>query len=226
MAKKPIRSKKTQATKGTNWFVVGGIVILGAIALFALLYIALREPETQTLADFCQAADGNCITQGDANAPVTLVEVADFGCVHCRDFHQTKADDLKERFVDAGLVRWVSVPYALSPATVPAANAAFCANEQGKYYEFSRALFNMEPASEAIIRSGFLTAGEEAGLDIGSFTSCLEDGRYNNKVSTNQAAASSVGVNSTPSFFVNDQIIRGNVPIEEFERRFNEIINS
>ncbi len=55
MAKKPKKTKKTQASRGTNWFVIGGIIVVGAIALFGLLYLALREPETQSLAEYCEA---------------------------------------------------------------------------------------------------------------------------------------------------------------------------
>ncbi|MFL7840475.1 MAG: DsbA family protein [Candidatus Promineifilaceae bacterium] len=226
MAKKPRRTKKEQGSRETNWLVVGGVVILGAIALFALLYFALREPETQTLAEYCQKADGKCIVEGDDNAPVTLIEVSDFGCVHCRAFHQTTAEIIQEQYVDQGLVKWVSVPYALSATTAPSANAAFCANDQGKYFKFRQALFNMEPVEVAITRDGFLAAGEEVGLDMDTFTQCLADGTHNNDVSTNQAAASQAGVNSTPTFFINDQIIRGNVPLEQFQSRFDEIINS
>lgn len=226
MAKKPKRTKKAQKGRGTNWFVVGGIVVAGIIGIFALLYLALREPETQTLAAYCDASDGNCVTTGTSDAPVTLVEVSDFGCSHCRNFHQTKASEIMERFVDQGLVRWISVPYALGPQTVPAANAAMCANEQGQYFEFSEELFNIEPVEAALTRDAFLSAGEDIGLDVDSFMVCVEDGRHNNTISTNQAAARIAKVNSTPSFFVNDQIIRGNVPLEEFERRFNEALGS
>jgi protein-disulfide isomerase len=226
MAKKPKRTKNTSASRGTNWFVIGGIIVVGAIALFGLLYLALREPETQSLAEYCEAADGNCVSIGDANAPVTLVEVSDFGCPHCRDFHRTTASVIIDQFVDQGLVHWVTVPYALGPQTLPAANAALCANEQGQYHEFSEALFLKEPPQEALTRDGFLAVSEEVGLDANSFRQCLEEGRYNQTVSTNQAAAGQARVNSTPTFFINDQLIRGNRPFEEFEQLFNQIINS
>lgn len=226
MAKKPKRTKKAQTSRETNWFVIGGVVIVGAALLFGLLYLALREPDTQTLAEYCDAANGNCVIRGASDAPVTLVEVSDFGCSHCRDFHQTKAETIVERYVDEGLVRWIAVPYALGPDTVPAANAALCANEQGKYFEFSDVLFSYEPVQAALMRDGFLEAGEEVGLDIEAFTQCLADGRYNSTVSTNQAATRVVRVNSTPTFFINDQLVRGNVPLEEFVRQFDEIINS
>jgi protein-disulfide isomerase len=226
MAKKIKRTKSTQTGRGTNWYVIGGVIVVGAIILFGLLYLATREPETQTLSQFCDAADGNCVIEGTNDAPVTLVEISDFGCTHCRAFHQETVSTLKEEYVDTGLVRWVVMPYALSSATVPASNAALCANEQGKFFEFSDALFNVEPADQVLLRDTYIQLGQEIGLEGASFEQCLAEGRYNNKISTNQQAASQAGVNSTPTFFVNDQIIRGNVPIEEFENRINQQLNS
>ncbi len=226
MAKKVRRSKKSQASRDTNWLLIGGIAVVGVIGLFALLYLALREPETQSLAAFCDAADGNCISYGEADAPVTLVEVSDFGCGHCRDFHLTKAPEIMERFVNSGSVRWIFLPFALRPETVPAANAAMCANEQARYFEFTDALFAQQPPENSILRTGFLAAGEEVGLDIESFTQCLEEGRYNSTVNRNQQAATAARVNATPTFFINDEILRGNVPLAEFERRFLEALNS
>ena len=87
-------------------------------------------------------------------------------------------------------------------------------------------MFNIEPVEAALTRDAFLSAGEDIGLDVDSFMVRVEDGRHNNTISTNQAVARIAKVNSTPSFFVNDQIIRGNVPLEEFERRFNEALGS
>lgn len=226
MAKKPKRTKQTQAGRGTNWFLIGGIVVIGVIGLFALLYLALREPETQTLAEYCQASDGNCISYGNEDAPIEFVEVSDFGCSHCRAFHQTKASPIMERFVDAGLVQWMFLPYALRPETVPAANAAMCANEQGMYYEFSDVLFSHEPIEESLTRDVFISSGDEIGLDKDSFTECLAEGRYNRTITTNQQAARAANVSATPTFFINDQVVRGNVPIEEFERLFNEAAGS
>ncbi len=226
MAKRRKRMKKTQTKRGTNWFLIGGIVIVGAVGLFALLYLALREPERQSLAEYCQAADGNCVFYGEQDAPVTFIEVSDFGCPHCRDFHQNKSSTIKERFVDSGLVRWVFLPYALRPDTVPAANAAMCAHEQGKYLEFAESLFNKPTIEEALTRDGFLASAEEVGLDGNSFASCIADGRYNQTISTNQQAARTARVSATPTFFVNDQIVRGNVPLEQIEQLFSQHVGS
>jgi protein-disulfide isomerase len=193
--------------------------------MFALLYLALREPETQTLAEYCAASD-NCVSYGDANAPVTFVEVSDFGCPHCRNFHLEKAATIKEQYVDQGKVRWVFLPYALGPNTVLAASAGLCANEQGKYLEFSSSVFEQDPQESAITQDGLMTAAREAGLNMDTFSACVADGRYTQTVNTNQQAARAARVSSTPTFFVNDEIIRGNLPLEEFERRFSAVLDS
>ena len=228
MAKRSKKSRKTQEKQGTNWLVIGGVVLIGVIGLFALLFLAIREPETQsaqTLATYCADNSDNCVSIGSEDAPVTLVEVSDFGCPHCQAFHQEKSAQIKENYVDTGIVKWVFLPYALRPETVPAANAALCSGDQGSYSEFTDALFDL-PTEIALTRDGFITAADEVDLDIDSFTACLEDGRYNRTVSTNQNAARAVRVSGTPTFFVNDQIVTGNVPMSEFERLFSQYSGS
>ncbi len=228
MVKKRRKTKKTQEKKGTNWLVIGGVGLVGVVGLFALLFLAIREPEAQqslTLAEYCLQNDEKCASIGSDNAPVTFVEVSDFGCPHCQDFHQEKSAAIKENFVDTGQVKWVFLPYALRPETVPAANAALCAAEQGNYSEFADSLFNL-PTETALTRDGFFLAASEIGLNIDSFTACVEDGRYNSTVGDNQQAARAVRVSGTPTFFVNDQIVTGNVPLAEFERLFNQYSGS
>ena len=224
MAKRRRKTKKTQENRGTNWLVIGGVGLVGVIGLFALLFLAIREPEVeqpQTLAEYCTENDGNCVSIGADDAPVTFVEVSDFGCPHCQAFHQEKSAPIQENYVDPGTVKWVFLPYALRAETVPAANAALCASEQGKYVEFSDSLFNL-PTETALTREGFTTVASEIDLDVDSFAACLEEGRYNRTIGDNQQAARVVGVSGTPTFFVNDQVVSGNLPLSEFERLFDQ----
>ncbi len=183
MAKRSKKTKKTQEKRGTNWLVIGGVVLVGVVGLFALLFLAIQRARTRKLhrhwPSFVLENDDNCVAIGSDNAPVTFVEVSDFGCPHCQAFHQEKAAPIKENYVDTGIVKWLYLPYALRPETVPAANAALCSSEQGKYSEFADALFNL-PTEIALTRDGFITAAGEVGLEIDPFTACLEDGRYNN----------------------------------------------
>ena len=228
MARRRRRAKKTPEKKGTNWLVIGGIGLIGVVGLFGLLYLAVRGPETQqrtTLSEYCETNEERCVSIGSADAPVTFIEVSDFGCPHCQAFHREKSAPIKEQYVDTEQVEWVFLPYALRPETLPAANAALCADEQGKYLEFSDALYS-QPIETALIRDGFTIAAEEVGLNVEPFLSCLEDGRYNSVISANQQAARAVRVSGTPTFFVNDEIVSGNVPLSEFERLFNKYLGS
>lgn len=226
MAKRRKKSvKSTSDKRSTNWLLIGGLTLGSVVVLFALLYLALQEPETQTLAQYCESNSENCVTLGAQDAPVTLVEVSDFGCPHCRDFHLDTAPGIKDIYVDNNQVKWVFLPYALRAETVPAANAAMCAAEEDKYFEFSEALFN-QSTEQALTRDGFLIAAEEIGLDVDAFTACLIDGRYNRAIGENQNAARSARVSGTPTFFVNDQIMRGAQPFSEFQRVFESYLNS
>lgn len=224
MAKRRRRARKTQEARGTNWLLIGGVILIGVIGLFALLFLATRAPEPEQalgLADYCSQNENRCVAIGEKNAPVTFVEVSDFGCPHCKAFHEEKSATIKEDYVDTGRVEWIFLPYALRSETVPAANAALCANEQGRYFEFTSALFS-QPTEVGLTRDGFVSAAEEIGLDMEPFSTCLAEQRYNQTVGQNQQAARAARVTGTPTFFVNDQMVSGNVPLAEFERLFNQ----
>lgn len=221
MAKTSQRRKAQQQQRETNWAVIGGLIAVGVLVFGGLLFLALRTPAPETvlpLADFCDENPENCAVDGDTNAPVTLVEVSDFGCPHCQDFHRETADQIKEQFVDSGQVRWVVVPYALSPATLPSAAAAMCAAEQASYFDYAQALFRIEDREERISSTGLRQAAEQLNLDIDEFTSCLDSGRYSRIVSDNRDAASRVNVTGTPTFFINGEQVSGAQPFAVFEQ--------
>lgn len=227
MAKRRRRSRRTtQEKRSTNWLLVAGIAVIGVVAVFGLLYLALRQPEVPTLAEYCAENTDRCVTVGAADAPVTLVEVSDFGCPHCRDFHNQTAPQIRSQYVDTGQVQWVFLPYALGPNTVPAANAALCAAEQGQYYEFAEATFSLPTIEEGLTREGFSTVAQDIGLDLDTFGQCVEEGRYNNTVSANQQIARQNRVSATPTFFVNDQMLRGAQPFAAFQQQFARYLES
>ncbi len=227
MAKKtPQRRNQTQ-TRETNWVVVGGLIAIGVLVFGALLYLALRPTQAktvQTLAEFCAENSDNCIAMGEETAPVTLVEVSDFGCVHCQAFHNDTATALKEEHLDTGDIRWVVLPYALSPSTVPAAASGLCANEQGQYFDYTNTLYTIEPPATRLSADGFRQAAETAGLDMDEFISCMDDGRFLDIVGENRERAASVGVTGTPTFFLNDEEMSGAQPLSAFTQAIDALI--
>lgn len=229
MAKRVPQRRKQEQQRETNWLVVGGLIVVGILVLAGLLYLALRPTEdrvVQTLAEYCQENSDRCVFMGEADAPITMVEVADFGCIHCQSFHAETATPLKEQYVDTGQVRWVALPYALSPTTVPAAASAMCANEQDAFFEYSNALFAIEPPNTRISADGYRQAAEAVGMDLDAFTSCMSAQRYPGIINSNREAARNVGVTGTPTFFVNEQEVNGAQPLSAFSQVFNSILSA
>ena len=110
-------------------------------------------------------------SMGKPDAPLTLVEFTDLQCPYCNRFTTTTFEQIKAAYIDTGMVRFVSRDFPLDfhPQALPAARAARCAGEQGKYYEMRLALLrNAARLSPAFITS----AAEGLKLDMGAFTPC------------------------------------------------------
>ena len=227
MAKKPVQRRNQTKTRETNWAVIGGLIAIGVLVFGGLLFLALRPTQAepvQTLAEYCAENSDNCISLGEDSAPVTLVEVSDFGCVHCQSFHAETATPLKEQHLDTGDIRWVVLPYALSATTLPAAASAMCANEQDQYFDYANTLFAIEPPTTRLSADGYRQAAEAVGLDMDEFISCMDDGRYLDVISLNREKASAVGVSGTPTFFLNDEELSGAQPLSVFSQAIQALI--
>ncbi len=223
--KRPVRRVARGRRQTTNWPVIIGGVTLGAVALFALLYLALREPEVRTLTAYCQANPERCVAEGEAGAPVTIVEVSDYGCSHCRDFNLEKAEVIAQQYVAAGIVEWVILPFALRDETAQAAESSLCARDQGAFNAYHRALFELQTTSLAFTRDGYLAAAQTAGVeDLERFTGCVDSREHRETVNANRLIARQNGVNGTPTFFINDRALGGNVPLSTFDQRINSAL--
>lgn len=228
MAKKPPQRRKQQSRE-TNWVVIGGLIALGVIVFGVLLYLALRQPPTesvQALSEYCAENSDRCAFFGETGAPVTMVEVSDFGCVHCTNFHNETAVPLKEQYVDTGDVRWIALPYALDTVTVPAAASAMCANEQDRYFDYANTLFGIEDLEVRLSAVGYQQAAETIGLDMEAFSSCMDDGRYISTVNSNREAARNNDVTGTPTFFLNDQVLNGAQPLSVFSQTIEGLLSA
>lgn len=137
---------------------------------------------------------------GAADAPVTLVEYTDYQCPYCRRHAVQTQPELLKEYVDAGKLKYVvkSFPIAsIHPHAPKAAEAALCAGEQDRYFDMHDALFanqqDLSPASLVALASNL-------GLDEAGFRSCLEEGRFGNRVQTDLKEGMALGVRGTPSF--------------------------
>ncbi len=211
----------------TNWLLIGAVVAGGGLILAGLMWLAWRPQSARafTLAGYCAENEGNCMTLGSETAPVTLVEVSDYGCGHCKNFNLNTAPEIEEAYISAGQVRWLIVPYALGPQTQPAAVAAMCAADQDAFQPFHKAMFEIQETELALTRAGFVDTAMRLELDVDQFSECIDNNQYASVVQANGQAARQVGVNSTPTFFINGVELRGAHPFTEFQQRINRLLN-
>lgn len=154
---------------------------------------------------------------GDENAPITIIEFSDFECPYCTRFHVETFPQLMEKYGDQ--IKFVYRDFPLSsihPEAFPSAEAANCAKEQEKYWEFHGKLFDGGPSN--LSSEMYLIYAEEIGLNMESFQECVEEHRYQREVQVDFDYAVSLGVNSTPTFFINGLPLIGAQPFEVFEQ--------
>jgi protein-disulfide isomerase len=150
---------------------------------------------------------------GPANAKVTVVEFADFQCPYCRQWYTNVYQKLYDNYKSS--VRFVYRDYPLpSHANAqPAANAANCAGDQGKYWEYFSLLFG---DARGLGDGLYQTYAQEVGLNMADFANCVASNKYAGEISLDMKDAEGLGVNGVPAFFVNDRFISGMQPYETF----------
>jgi protein-disulfide isomerase len=169
---------------------------------------------------------------GDPNAPITVIEYADFQCPYCAAFaRQTKPRIIAE-YVETGKVYFVyrDLPIAeIHPGAILASHVANCAAEQGGFWQMHGRLFQGFEAGEWQ-RGGleglqiFLGYARELGLDDAALRSCVESNRYASSIEADVRAAAERGIQSTPVFLINGQPLIGAQPFETFQRAFDQIL--
>ncbi len=150
---------------------------------------------------------------GPANAPITLVEFGDFQCPFCRDWEQQTYQPLLAAY--PGKIRFVFRDFPLTsihPNAMPAAEAAQCANEQGAFWQYHDKLFGSENLSDDVYKQ----YAQDLHLDMTRFNDCLTNHTYAKAIQSDSDFAVNLGVNSTPTFFVNGLAIIGAQPLNSF----------
>ncbi|MEW5896740.1 MAG: DsbA family protein [Nanoarchaeota archaeon] len=161
---------------------------------------------------------------GDADAPVTLVEFSDYQCPYCGRFYSETLLQIKSKFIDQGKVKFVfrDFPLSFHPEALPAAIAANCAGEQGKYWEYHDKLFTNQ---QSLGVDNYKQWAKDLGLDIGKWESCLNDPKQKEEIAKDFRDGQNAGVQGTPASFVNGKLISGAQPFAVFEQLINAELN-
>ncbi|WP_420037010.1 DsbA family protein [Streptomyces sp. cg28] len=178
------------------------------------------DPATARLAKHARRDTDDRLARGRADAPVVLIEYADFKCGYCGKFARDTEPGLVKKYVDAGTLRveWRNFPI-FGAESEAAARAAWAAGQQGRFWEFHRAAY-AEGAKEKGFGADRLDAlAREAGVnDLDRFRTDRDGAPARAAVKKDQAEAYALGATSTPSFLVNGQPIAGAQPDAAFEQ--------
>jgi protein-disulfide isomerase len=153
---------------------------------------------------------------GPENAPITLIEFSDYQCPYCESWYQEVYSRLLTDY--KGKIRFVYRDFPLSsihPEAQPAAEAANCAGEQNAYWQYHDALFGRKNGLGA---AAYTQYASDLGLNVEQFKTCVSEHRYKSEVEADFNFASSLGVSSTPTFFLNGMVIVGAQPYEVFKQ--------
>lgn len=215
--------------------VIIGVIV---IAVITAIVASFSSSSTETVNLDMERNHGSISTAmgspilGDPEAPITIVEFGDYQCHFCEKwFHETKP--LIERdYIDTGKVNLIFVDMAFLGRDSPkAAQASYCAEDQGMYWQYHDMLYNSQ---EPKIDGGWANTERlkafafDLGLDMDLFNSCLDSGKYSKRVQYNVQQARENGINSTPGFFVvgsdTQQFIKGAQPYSTFQKVIDSMI--
>jgi protein-disulfide isomerase len=172
----------------------------------------MLDPPRQVVAENGRPA------RGPANAPIEMIEFSDFQCPYCLKANPT-VNQVLSTYGDR--IRFVYRHYPLPnhPNARPAAEAAQCANEQGKFWPYHDQLF---ARGGRLSDTELKTAAGEAGLDAAAFDRCVATHKYKADVDADIAAGDEAGVSGTPAFYINGRMLTGAQPFEAFKQIIDE----
>jgi protein-disulfide isomerase len=161
---------------------------------------------------------GDSPAKGPKDAWVTIVEWSDFQCPFCSRVTETLSQIEKTYGNDVRLV-FKTNPLPFHNRALPAANAALCANEQGKFWPMHDVLFKNQQALED---NNLEQYAKDAGLNVGRWKQCYADKKFENKIKDEQNVGNTLGARGTPAFFINGRFLSGAQPFPAFQQLIDE----
>lgn len=201
--------------------VIIAVTAVAVIVVAGLIMLSQSGPGRRTTT---VASSGKI--KGDPNAPVTIEEWGDFQCPACAAYALGVGRQLEESVVASGQAKTVwRHMVILGPESQRAAEAAECAAEQDRFWDYHDRLFRSQAGENrgAFNDANLKRFAADLSLDTAAFNACLDSGQTRAKVEADTAAGRQKGVGSTPTIFVNDQKIQG-VPRFDMVRQLVETL--
>lgn len=233
------RAGRKAAPRSRRSLWVFGFLTLMAVALIAGVALTGQRSADQRLADNLGPlvvsegsvppnAEPNGRAWGPKDAPIQIIEYADYECEACGYFARTYEAEFIEAFADTGQVRFEirNAPFH-GEGSRNAAEAAYCAAEQNAFWPMHDSLFLNQPTVEGtgpqvFSKTRLNELATKLNLDTTAFEQCLSMGKYAAQVEHDYNTTLENGVRQTPTFIVNGRVYPGIQSVEDFRRIFAE----
>jgi protein-disulfide isomerase len=206
-------NRRELLTAGAALALGAAAVTTGALPPFATL--ALAADTNPSPEDLAQAGPDGDVMIGSDKAPVTVIEYASMTCPHCAHFEETTLPELKKRYIDTGKVRYVMREFPLDALAAAGFMLARCAGKD-KYETVIETLFAKQP--DWVVQQPIpplMAIAKQFGFTEDSFNACLANQKVlDNIQAVRDHAVNKLGVNSTPTFFINGKRLVGDLTIE------------
>jgi protein-disulfide isomerase len=159
---------------------------------------------------------------GSDSAKVEITEYADYQCPFCQTFDELQFPTIKQRLIDAGRLRWRyrDFPLQQHPFSRLAAHSAACADEQGKYWEQHRRIYEGQQdwAESSDAAPAFRRYAQLNGLDLARYDACMKSAKYAGRIQASYDEGVRAGVNSTPTLLIGGRLYQGRLDSDAIAR--------
>mgnify|MGYP003576593281 CR=1 FL=1 len=165
--------------------------------------VPTTAPAPMPVSDNVKLANVTGYILGKADAPLTMVEFTDLQCPFCRQFHTQAFEQIKKEYIDTGKLRYISRDFPLEsihPLAIPAARAARCAGDQGKFWDMRHVILIN---NATLNNDAFATFAGDLKMNVNAFKTCTADAaKFQAEIQKDLTDGSSVGIQGTPSFVI------------------------
>ena len=216
-----IREHRQRAKRRNRILLILGVIV-GALLIVGILILPSLRPvgaiATIVPRTYSQAKDNG---MGDPNAPVKIVEFSDYQCPYCENFYRQTEQRIVDTYVATNKVYFVYRSYGawIGQESQRAAEAAYCAGDQNRYWDYHDMLFNNQTGENVgdFTDKRLVAFAQTLGLDMSAFNSCFDSGKYTSRVAQDATDATAAGIQGTPGFLVNGKLVQGAQPFSVFQ---------
>lgn len=215
--------KKASGRNQKSFLTLLGLVA-GVFAIFLIYQMNKpRDSGVRQIDPNAPLPEAQGYLMGNPEAPVAVIEFADFECPACANFFTLTEPDVKSRLVETGIIsyRFMDLPLAMHRNTWHASNAAACANEQGKFWEMHDALFSTQDQWNGSVtrrpKGKMKELAEQVGLDVGKWEDCFDSERLIPNIQAHEREAVQRGAGQTPTFIIGSRLVPGSISYDKFK---------